>query len=271
MAKQALLDTDFILKTFLIKADNNSRLIDLVVNLPGYKFVCHSQIDTEVSRHNAAAFKWLKNQIKSNKITEYSDHRILCDMSSLYKKSAVMQYHYFLNSACGAFGRNYFEEHFMPLDSSVGINTTIKDYLSGLKAAETAIGQGKSLGEIKTYVLLQWLNVSAESNTYYFCSDDRKARNGIYALRINNNIRCVSLISLFNKLKKEFAFDAASLSPYIASALSFFTNHKQTDMRVQDAQKSVNYIKIPCSQVFADILDDKFTELENGDLKYKKV
>lgn len=52
MEKYALLDTDFISKTHFIQGNTEKSLSDLVVEMPGYCFFCHSQIINELSRHN---------------------------------------------------------------------------------------------------------------------------------------------------------------------------------------------------------------------------
>lgn len=51
MEKYALLDTDFISKTHFIQGNTEKSLSDLVVEMPGYCFFCHSQIIKELSRH----------------------------------------------------------------------------------------------------------------------------------------------------------------------------------------------------------------------------
>lgn len=52
--KYALLDTDFISKTHLIRKDEENKLIDRITEMPGYRFYCHEQIKTELQRHNIA-------------------------------------------------------------------------------------------------------------------------------------------------------------------------------------------------------------------------
>lgn len=42
--KCALLDTDFISKLHITRKDDENRLIDRVLELPDYQFVCHEQI-----------------------------------------------------------------------------------------------------------------------------------------------------------------------------------------------------------------------------------
>ena len=49
--KYALLDTDFISKTHLIRKDNENRMIDRIIEMPGYQFYCHEQIRNELGRN----------------------------------------------------------------------------------------------------------------------------------------------------------------------------------------------------------------------------
>ena len=60
--KYALLDTDFISKTYFIQNDSGNHLSDIVLNMPGYNFFCHRQIVEELERHNQQAMGWLKNK-----------------------------------------------------------------------------------------------------------------------------------------------------------------------------------------------------------------
>ena len=64
--KYALLDTDFISKTHFIHGDTEKCLVDLVVEMPGYCFFCHSQIIKELSRHNQQAIGWLQSRIQTS-------------------------------------------------------------------------------------------------------------------------------------------------------------------------------------------------------------
>ena len=50
--KYALLDTDFISKTHMIRKDDQNKMIDRVMELPEYRFYCHEQIRTELARHD---------------------------------------------------------------------------------------------------------------------------------------------------------------------------------------------------------------------------
>lgn len=60
--KYALLDTDFISKTHLIRKDDENILIERIVQLQDYEFYCHEQIRIELLRHNIAGkLEALKN------------------------------------------------------------------------------------------------------------------------------------------------------------------------------------------------------------------
>lgn len=73
MEKYALLDTDFISKTHFIQGNTEKSLSDLVVEMPGYCFFCHSQIIKELSRHNQQAIGWLQHKISEQKIQCYAE------------------------------------------------------------------------------------------------------------------------------------------------------------------------------------------------------
>lgn len=64
------------------------------------------------------------------------------------------------------------------------------------------IGEGQNLGELKSYVLLQVLNLKFGEQIYVFCSDDKNARNGVISI---GGARCISVLSSFVRLKKKLA------------------------------------------------------------------
>ena len=73
--KCALLDTDFISKLHITRKDNQNRLIDRILELPSYQFVCHKQITIELGRHNTSAKDWLKDRIEEGSIHKFSDKK----------------------------------------------------------------------------------------------------------------------------------------------------------------------------------------------------
>ena len=76
MKRYALLDTDFISKTYSVQDDGGNHLIDRVMELPEYEFFCHAQIVTELNRYNADAPIWLSEKIRAQKIKSYTDQEI---------------------------------------------------------------------------------------------------------------------------------------------------------------------------------------------------
>lgn len=73
------------------------------------------------------------------------------------------------------------------------VTSTKQDYLETLQKADDEIGKHNSLGEIKSYVLLQLLSLLKGEQVYVFCSDDKAARNGAISF---NNVRCISACAM---------------------------------------------------------------------------
>ena len=130
-----------------------------------------------------------------------------------------------------------------------------------------AIGVSNNLGEIKTYVLLQMLSLMLGEQVYVFCSDDRNARSGIVSI---GGVRCISVLSAFIRLKKEYNFGQDEAKDYIKSWLDFCAEHKQATFKVQENSQVLRICKVPCEQVMREIYEDKIEETYTGSLKYKK-
>ena len=102
---------------------------------------------------------------------------------------------------------------------------------------------------------------------YVFCSDDKNARNGAINFE---DVRCISLVSVFSRLKEESNWTLADAEPYIESFIAFYQDHHQTTFRVMEASEVRRLQRIPCRQVLQEIFDGKFIELKNGMLRYKQ-
>ncbi len=50
--KYALLETDFISKAYLIRKEDQNKMIDRIMEIQEYRFYWHEQIRTELARHN---------------------------------------------------------------------------------------------------------------------------------------------------------------------------------------------------------------------------
>ena len=83
-------------------------------------------------------------------------------------------------------------------------------------------------------------------------------------------VRCISLVSVFSRLKEESNWTLADAEPYIESLIAFYRDHHQTTFRVMEASEVRRLQRIPCRQVLQEIFDGKFIELKNGMLRYKQ-
>lgn len=266
MDKYALLDTDFISKTHFIHNDEGKCLSDLVVGMPGYCFFCHSQIIKELNRHNQQAIGWLQDKIEEQKIQCYTDEKILDELVKIHGGFACITYTQMLKEACDAFSKSYFGTHYQTIASFDFLKLTKNDFLQELQKADEEVGIHNSLGEIKSYVLLQLLSLMQGKQIYVLCSDDKAARNGAISFE---NVRCISALSAFLRLKKEISWTRQEAMPYIESYIRFCEEHNQQTFRVMESSVVSRMQRVPCKQVLEEIFDDCFVELQNGFLKYK--
>ena len=264
--KYALLDTDFISKMHIIQKDVENHLIDRIMELPRYQFFCHSQIRTELFRHNVSdSMEWLEEKISVGQIKCYDDEDILNELVPVYGASAALLYVNLLQKACQAYQTGYFEDNFKELQKIDYRDVPRRDFLEKLKADCDSIGISKNLGEIKTYVLLQTLSLMSDEQIYVFYSDDRNARSGIVSI---GGVKCISVLSAFLRLKKECNFGLEEAKDYIQSWLDFCARNKQTTFKVQENSKTLRLCKVPCEQVMREIYEDKYEETLTGYLKY---
>ena len=227
--KYALLDTDFISKTHIIQKDADNHLIDRIMELPGYQFFCHSQIRTELSKHNVTgSMEWLENKISTRQIKCYSDEDILDKLENVYGAMALGLYANLLQKACQAYAEGFYEKNFKELQEVDYGSITKSDFLRKLKEDCDTIGAGNHLGEIKIYVL-----------------------------------------SAFIRLKKECGFGQEEAKDYINSWLDFCAEHMQTTFKVQENAKVLRMCKVPCEQVMREIYEEKLEETRMGGLRYK--
>ena len=264
--KYALLDTDFISKTHLIRRDDQNRLIDKIMEIPNYTFYCHKQISIELLRHNVAEVpKWFENKVANHEIYLYDDEMIMDELSDIYGDLAQAIYIEMLRTACDAYKYGYFKENFVELAKVNSLYMKREEFLAKLSIDCDSIGTGKNLGELKSYILLQVLNMKFGQQIYVFCSDDKNARNGIVAM---GEASCISVLSSFIRLKKEIGFNQEDAKPYIKSYMNYCLGKNQTTFKIQDTSKEKRICKVPCEQVFEEIFAGKIDEMKTGNLKY---
>ena len=266
--KYALLDTDFISKTHLIRKDDQNRMIDRIIEMQGYRFYCHEQIKTELARHNIGnSSEWLDDKVSKGAVHCITDEEIIDELHAIYSDSAAAMYASMLKNGCEAYKAGYFEENFTRLQELVYPIITRESFLQKLKEDCDKIGEGKNLGELKSYVLLQMLSTKLGEQIYVFCSDDKNARNGIVSL---GGARCISVLSAFMRLNKDGNLSKEDAEPYIQAYLEERRKHCQTAFRVHDASKEMRICKVPCGQVIEEMYAGKLEVLQNGNLRYKQ-
>ncbi|MDO4276188.1 MAG: hypothetical protein Q4D16_21170 [Eubacteriales bacterium] len=265
--KYALLDTDFVSKMYLIRKDDQNKLIDLIMSMPNYSFFCHEQIKVELLRHNIAGSpEWFTKQVEDKIISLYNDEMIMDELENLVGTSSVAEYCNLLKNGCEAYREGYFEEKFVRVSQIKIPEIGREEFLTLLEEDCDEIGPGQNLGELKSYVLLQVLNRKYGQQLYVFCSDDKNARNGVVTI---DGVRCISVLSSFVRLQKEIEFDRQTAQPYIDSYLVMCFAQGQVAFKIQDSSKERRMCKVPCEDVFALMFEGKIEELQNGNLRYK--
>ena len=260
-----LLDTDFISKGHISQIDSGYHLMDLVMDFPDCEFYCHEKTVEELKRHNIGdSPSWLADRISTGKIKCFTDKNIIQTMQTIYGAGAVSMYCQFLKKSCDAFAPKYYESHFGVLQE-FETDVSLDEFLAQVELCEKEIGKGQSLGEKKSYILLQMLQMMHPGEVYVFCSDDRDARRNITSIA---DVKCISILSLFCELSYR-GFSKQDVEPYFRSYEEFCLRHNQSDFKIWIEDKGWKRISVPSRQVLDDIFDGKIVELGTGELMYK--
>ena len=222
-------------------------------------------IKEELTRHeiDPDPNPWLEEKIKAGRIKLYSDEDIVNELCKIYGTAAIFTYISLLKISCDTFNAGFFEEYYGVLEDTEKV-TDIENFLTTLKECDEKIPNQNGLGEKKTYVLVQMMEILYSEQIYVFCSDDFKARQSIAGL--TKPVYCISILGVFYKLMK-MGYDKAEMQEYYDRLSVFLKN--QTEYRVW-APAGHQRIKVPIEQVLDDIYDGKFQLLRNGDLQYIK-
>lgn len=263
--KYALLDTDFLYKSHLARNTINHTLIDLVMEFPDYEFFCHEMIKEELTRHKVVPDPnpWLKDKIQSGRVKLYSDRDIVAELGKIYGTYATSMYLTLLQVSCDTFNAGFFEKYYGFMRDMDNVED-VEIFLAALKVCDDGIPAQNGLGEKKTYVLIQMMEIMHSNKVYVFCSDDFRARRSIASLR--NPVHCISILGVFYKLMK-MGHDKSEMQEYYNKLSAFLKN--QTDYRVWSISGHQR-IRVPIHQVFEDLYNGKFQMLKNGDLQYIK-
>ena len=144
--KYAVLDTDFISKTHLIRKDDQNTMIDRIMEMQEYRFYCHEQVRAELEKHNFSdSSAWLEDKIIAGSVQCKSDEAILDELFSVCSRSAVIMYVNMLRSGCAAHKQGYFEENFTRLKILDFRSITKEAFLQMLKRDCDDIGKRRVL------------------------------------------------------------------------------------------------------------------------------
>ena len=263
--KYALLDTDFLYKSHIARNANNHTLADFVIDFPDYTFFCHETVKEELTRHQLYPDPnpWLDEKIRSGRIKQYSDRDIVDELSKLYGAGAISMYLVLLESGCNTFKAGFFENYYGSLRTRDDLEN-VDAFIEALRVCDGSIPHQNGVGEKKTYVLIQMMEIIHNAQVYVFCSDDFKARQSMAGL--TKPINCISILGVFHKLMR-MGHDKSEMEEYYNRLAAFLKN--QTEYKVWSSSGHQR-IGIPVVRVLDDIYDGKFKLLKNGDLQYIK-
>jgi len=260
----ALLDTDFISKLHITRKDDENRLIDRILELPGYQFICHEQITIELRRHNATAIDWLQGKITDGIIQKYSDADLIGLLRSFYGRNAISMFLFYLSNACAIFDAKFYGKYYAVLEQHIEMSDM--DFFIKVADCDEMVGCDNNLGEIKTYLLQQIFQIQEEIQLYVFCSDDKNAREG---LAYGGGILCISALSSFYILKERLGMEREEAKLYFDSWMQFHQKTGQASFKVHKDTKEMQLMKMNGYDIFDRIYDGTVTILKNGNLKLK--
>lgn len=268
--KYALLDTDFISKLHITRKDDKNRMIERIMELPGFCFCVHEQITIEIERHNSTASVWLAEHIENGCIYKFSDEKLLALLKCQF---GILGYHLYLNmlqNSCEIFSKGFYKKYYSVLDAM--LNDTVSEaveesFLQKLSECDETVGIDNNLGEIKTYTMSQILEKAGIGKIYVFCSDDRKARAGIAA---NTPMNCVSAISAFYLTRKYLDMEKEEAKLYFDSWM-YLHRERQTEFKLYNNKPGKQLIKMDGYKILDGIYNDTLGLYKDGYLKQKML
>lgn len=263
--RYALLDADFISKLHITRKDEENRLIDRMLELPGFTFYCHQQIAIELAKHNSTASSWLLWARQEGKINIYTDERLLQGQIDIFGNIAYLKYVIALRNSCDLFSASLFDRYYAPLEEYLverGDNYELLPFCQMIIACDQNIGVDNNLGEIKSYMMAQLLNDESAITLSVFCSDDRRARNSIAAI---GSFSCVSAIASFYLVRKYLDMSREEAMLYFDSWMRLHEK-VQTCFRVQNSRPEHQLVKMDGYDIFDRIYRGTLVLAKNGEL-----
>lgn len=264
--KYALLDADFVIKTIISRKEDGCHLLDLLVADDSFSYVCHEITASEISVHDeCGASVWLKRAVDEGRIRMFSDDDILRLLCSSYGISGMEFYRDYLRTACDAMSTGLYSTHYGRIEEYDPVNGSAL-FLRLLQKCDNSAGHGRSLGESKVMVLLQTLRHFHPGRVYLFCSDDRRARAGMFSIA---RIPCKSVISIYWDLYAD-GVSKEEACEYFRHLKNYITRNGADSGNIRVYSRTGNdQLRLPCQQVFDEIFEGRFDSLQSGMLKYR--
>lgn len=206
---------------------------------------------------------WLKEQIDSGKIKKYSDEDIINELATLFGKYAHESYYDFLKAGCDAFDPSFFETYYRRI-TDLPNDVEAAEFLDTLRSCDAEIPNGSSMGEKKSFVLAQTMQMKHPGKVVVFCSDDSRARQRL--TYVGGGLRGFSILAAFQKMMKD-GVEKSVAKQYYDSLCSFYSLRDQKSMKVWKYSTSER-ISVDFEKIFEDIYAGKFEIKLTGDLRY---
>lgn len=268
----ALLDADFIIKTHIVSDKNRNILFQSLIKLEEYRFCCHEKVFNELKDNqkcNVAAEN-IRELISTGTIKCYTDLDIVLMLDDLFGDFGWMQYRTIFKRVCNISSDECFFKQYYDAIERLSADAGRDVFLSMLNECDAKIPDGNSVGEKKTFVLMQVLELITNKEVYMFCSDDRNAR--LSAVLLEDKVNCLSILGLFVTLI-ERGEDQNDLKAYYDSLCDYIKsvpNNQQTGFKVwKKVNNNVVRKVIGFEQIFTDIADKKFEIRVDGDISYR--
>lgn len=193
------------------------------------------------------------------------DNDILEEIEAEFLDCAPMLFFDMLKNSCDATSATFFDNYYGRL-MKLPDNTDCITFANTIKTCKRMIQNGNSIGEKKTFVLAQMLQLKYPEQVVVFCSDDSGARqNMIY---IDPRFRCLSITSVFQKLRND-GLSRTALVEYFNSLCDFYASHGQKTIKVWKKNKTEK-VAITFEELFDGIYSDQFEIKGTGNLRYKE-
>lgn len=265
----ALLDTDFLVKSH-IASDGKDYLFNYLIGIDGYGLCCHEIILKELSedKNKEYIINHIEQLINAGIITCYSDEDIVNLLETAYGKFALAQYKRILQIGCDKCETGFYKKYYSILEN-LDYDVDRQDFLMVLNECDRTISNKNSIGEKKTLVLLQALQVSTKKKVYVFCSDDRDARLSISQI---DGVRCLSILGLFVALREK-GIPSETIKPHYNALCSYIQSipgNTQIGYKVWVKQKGgVVRRVVDFDTIFEDISKGRLSIRVDGDIVYK--